>query len=102
MYPFSTQDRLAAYLVTKRGPSKALIEAVGVESELMTSCWMAMRETTERLLAAGPRAGVIRSDVDSMDVMRLVHGVAVSTEKDPGRARLLLSVTLDGLRAKPG
>ena len=57
VYPFSTQDRLAAYLVTKRGPSKALIEAVGVESELMTSCWMAMRETTERLLAAGPRPG---------------------------------------------
>ncbi len=93
---------LAAYLVTKRGLSKALIEAVGAESELMTSCWMAMRETTERLLAAGQQAGVIRSDVDSMDVMRLVHGVAVSTEKDPGRAGLLLSVTLDGLRAKPG
>ena len=92
---------LAAYLVTKRGLSKALIEAVGVESELMTSCWTAMRETTGRLLAAGQQAGVIRSDVDSMDVMRLVHGVAVSTEKDPGRAGLLLSVTLDGLRAKP-
>jgi AcrR family transcriptional regulator len=92
---------LAAYLVTKRGLSKALIEAVGAESELMKSCWMAMRDTTERLLAAGQQAGVIRSDVDSMDVMRLVHGVAVSTERDPGRAGLLLSVTLDGLRAKP-
>ena len=91
---------LAGYLVTKRGLSKALIEAVGSESELMKSCWTAMRDTTERLLAAAQQAGVIRSDVDSMDVMRLVHGVAVSTEKDPGRAGLLLSVTLDGLRGQ--
>jgi AcrR family transcriptional regulator len=89
---------LNAYLVTKRGLSKALIEAVGVESELISSCWMAMRQTTERLLASGQQAGIIRSDVDATDVMRLVHGVAVSTEKAPERADALLSVMLDGLK----
>jgi AcrR family transcriptional regulator len=93
---------LAGYLVTKRGLSRTLIDAVGVESELITSCWVAMRETTERLLADAQRAGVIRGDVTAMDVMRLVHGVAVSSEKEPGRTDLLLSVTLDGLAAKPG
>jgi AcrR family transcriptional regulator len=92
---------LAGYLVTKRGLSHALIDAVGVESELITSCWMTMRETTERLLANAQRAGVIRSDVTGVDVMRLIHGVAVSSEKDPDRTELLLSVTLDGLAAKP-
>jgi AcrR family transcriptional regulator len=93
---------LAAYLVTKRGLSRALIEAVDVESELITSCWMAMRDTTERLLVNGQRAGVIRPDVTATDVVRLVHGVAVSTEKEPDRAALLLSVALDGLAARPG
>jgi AcrR family transcriptional regulator len=93
---------LAAYLVTKRGLSHALIEAVGVESELISSCWMAMRETTERLLANGQRAGVIRTDVTATDVMRLVHGVSVSSEKAPDRADMLLSVMLDGLAAKRG
>ena len=93
---------LAGYLVTKRGLSRALIDAVGVESELITSCWMAMRETTERLLANAQRAGVIRDDVTAVDVMRLVHGVAVSSEKEPGRTDLLLSVTLDGLAARSG
>jgi AcrR family transcriptional regulator len=92
---------LAAYLVTKRGLSRALIEAVGVESELITSCWMAMRETTERLLTSGQEAGVIRPDVTATDVMRLVHGVALSTEKEPDRAGLLLSVAIDGLAARP-
>jgi hypothetical protein len=33
--------------------------------------------------------------------MRLLHGVAVSSEKEPARADLLLTVTLDGLAAKP-
>ena len=44
---------LAGYLVTKRGLSHALIEAIGIESELISSCWMTMRQTTERLLANG-------------------------------------------------
>jgi AcrR family transcriptional regulator len=88
---------LAKYLVTKRGLSRALIDAVGVESELISSCWMAMRETAERLLANAQQAGVVRPDVTASDVMRLVHGVAVSTEKEPGRADLLMSVMLDGL-----
>ena len=93
---------LAGYLVTKRGLSRALIDAVGVESELITSCWMTMRETTERLLESAQRAGVIRSDVTGMDVLRLLHGVAVSSEKDPDRTDLLMSVTLDGLAARTG
>ena len=92
---------LAGYLVTKRGLSRALIDAVGVESELIKSCWMTMRETTERLLESAQRAGVIRSDVTGTDVMRLIHGVAVSSEKDPSRTDLLLSVMLDGLAANP-
>jgi AcrR family transcriptional regulator len=92
---------LAGYLVTKRGLSRALIDAVGVESELITSCWLTMRETTERLLQNAQQAGVVRSDVTAMDVMRLLHGVAVSSERDPERIGLLLSVTLDGLAARP-
>jgi len=92
---------LAGYLVTKRGLSHALIEAIGIESELISSCWMTMRQTTERLLANAQEAGVIRTDVDATDVMRLVHGVTVSTEKTPERADMLLSVMLDGLRATP-
>jgi AcrR family transcriptional regulator len=93
---------LAGYLVTKRGLSRALIDAVGVESELITSCWLTMRETTDRLLESAQRAGVVRPDVTGMDVMRLIHGVAVSSERDPGRTDLLLSVMLDGLAAKQG
>ena len=58
-------------------------------------------EEQKRLLVEAQQAGVIREDVTAMDVMRLVHGVAVSSEKDPGRTELLLSVMLDGLAARP-
>jgi hypothetical protein len=34
-------------------------------------------------------------------VMRLVHGVAVTTENAPGEADRLLSLLLDGMRARP-
>jgi AcrR family transcriptional regulator len=91
---------LNAYLVTKRGLSHALIEAVGVESELISSCWVAMHETTERLLTNGQRSGAIRPDVAATDVMRLVHGIAVATERAPERADALLSIMIDGLRTR--
>jgi AcrR family transcriptional regulator len=92
---------LTAYLVTKRGLSRTLIDAVGADSELITSCWTIMRETTEQLLVDAQQAGVIRSDVTGLDVMRLIHGVAVSSEKDRERTDHLLSITLDGLAARP-
>ena len=60
-----------------------------------------MRQTTERLLAKGQQAGIIRPDVDATDVMRLIHGVAVSTERAPERADALLMVMLDGLKTRP-
>jgi len=94
-------NALSGYLVTKRGLSKALIDALGVESELISTCWVAMRETTERLLANAQQDGKIRMDVTAMDVMRLVHGVVVGTERAPEQADRLLGIVLDGLRPPP-
>jgi AcrR family transcriptional regulator len=91
---------LAGYLVTKRGLSHALLEGLGRDSELMTSCWMAMHDTADRLLTNAQRAGVVRPDVSSMDVMRLVHGIVVATEQAPDHADRLLQLTLDGLRPR--
>jgi AcrR family transcriptional regulator len=92
---------LAGYLVTKRGLSHALISALGKDSELISSCWVAMRDTADRLLVRAQEAGVVRADITAMDVMRLVHGIAVSTEQAPEQADRLLSLMLDGLRARP-
>ena len=92
---------MAGYLATKRGLSRALVESLGRDSELLSSCWMAMRDSTDRLLGHAQRAGVLRSDVSAQDVLRLVHGIMIATEQAPADADRLLALVLDGLRPQP-
>jgi AcrR family transcriptional regulator len=89
---------LTGYMITKRGLSKALVDSLGRESELISSCSLAMRETVERLLKHAQEENVVRPDVTALDVLRLVHGIGVATERTPEDADRLLSMMLDGLR----
>jgi AcrR family transcriptional regulator len=89
---------LVSYLATKRGLSKALMERLGRDSELISSCSQVMRETAASLLERAQQAGTVRPDVSAMDVMRLVHGVAVATEHAPEETGRLISLMFDGLR----
>jgi AcrR family transcriptional regulator len=91
---------LASYLVTKRGLAHALIAARGQNSEVISTCSQIMRDTAGRLLERAQQAGAVRDDLTAMDVMMLVHGVVVATERTPEQADRLLSLTLDGLRAR--
>ena len=96
---FATWIRLlAGYMVTKRGLSRALVDSLGRESELISGCSLAMRETVERLLRRAQEEKVVRPDVSAIDVLRLVHGIGVATERAPEDADRLLSLILDGLR----
>jgi AcrR family transcriptional regulator len=92
---------LGGFLATKRGLSQALIATFGKDSELMSSCSQVMRSTAEQLLSRAQQAGAVRADLTPVDVMRLVHGIAVATENAPGEADRLMSLMLDGLRAHP-
>jgi AcrR family transcriptional regulator len=98
---FAWLHALSGYLATKRGLSRALIENLGRDSELISSCSQMMKTTAAELLARAQEAGAVRADVSDMDVMRLVHGIAVATEHAPADADRLLSLMLDGLRTPP-
>jgi AcrR family transcriptional regulator len=89
---------MAAYLATKRGLSRALIDTLGRDSQLLTSCWGAMNAATERLLTAAQEAGTLRDDIKATDVLRLVHGVVIATEQAPEDTERLLGLMLDGFR----
>jgi AcrR family transcriptional regulator len=91
---------MAAYLATKRGLSRALVDALGRDSELITSCWGAMNDAAERLMARAQDAGLLRDDVKPIDVLRMVHGVVIATEQVPEETDRLLGLVLDGLRAR--
>jgi len=91
---------MAAYLATKRGLSRALVEAIGKDSQLITSCWSAMTDAAERLMTRAQVEGNLRDDIKPIDVLRLVHGVVIATEQAPGETDRLLGLMLDGLRAR--
>jgi AcrR family transcriptional regulator len=91
---------MAGYLVTKRGLSSSLIAGLGKDSELMTGCWMAMRDAADRLLVHAQRAGVLRSDLTPQDVLRMVHGIVIATEHAPEDTDRLLSLMFDGMRPR--
>jgi AcrR family transcriptional regulator len=91
---------IASYLVTKRGLSSSLIAALGRDSELISGCWSAMRDTADRLLRHAQEAGVVRADISAEDVLKLIHGVVVTTERSPEDTGRLLTLILDGLRPR--
>jgi AcrR family transcriptional regulator len=91
---------LASYLVTKRGLASALIAAKGRDSEVISLCSQNIRSTADRLLQRAQAAGQVRADLTAMDVMMLVHGMVVATERTPEQADRLISLTVEGLRAR--
>jgi AcrR family transcriptional regulator len=93
---------MSSYFMKKRGLSKAVMQALGRDSEVMESCWTRLRDTTERTLTRAQQAGVIRPDASALDVMRLTHGVVAVTESDQDQVPRLLAIMMDGLRATPG
>ena len=58
---------------------------------------VALREPPSRAQAAG----VVRPDVEFMDVARMVFGIAAIPASDPDQITRILDVALDGLRYRP-
>jgi AcrR family transcriptional regulator len=108
----SPGDALAGWLralmrfsSTKHSLTSALLATLGQDSDLLSSCGQVIRGATEALLARAQRAGVVRPDADTGDLIRLVHAVNIATQRgpaDPGQADRMLALILDGLRPQPG
>ncbi|MBO3752391.1 TetR/AcrR family transcriptional regulator [Streptosporangiaceae bacterium NEAU-GS5] len=82
----------------KKGLATALTETIGRDSELFASCREMITKAGELVLSNAQKAGIVRADVDAMDLLKLVHGIAVATETTPDRADVLLGYIFDGIR----
>ena len=92
---------LVAFSSTKRSLTAAMVATLGKDSELMSTCSKLIKDSADALLARAQQAGAVRADVNSTDVIRLMHGVSMVTEYapgDPGQADRMLTLVLDGLR----
>ena len=54
----------------------------------------------EPLLAAAQASGEVRDDVQFMDMVRMVGGIATIPNAEPGQVDRILAVALDGLRPR--
>ncbi len=89
---------------TKRSLSSALVETIGKNSELMSSCSKILRGRTEELLTRAQDAGEARPEVKCVDVFRLTHGLIMATEvepSDPDQPNRLLGLVIDSVLAGP-
>jgi AcrR family transcriptional regulator len=93
-------DRVAEYAAVKRGVFAALEGGTG--KDLAAHSHGPIGDAVTRLLDAGRAAGTIRPDVDARDVIILIgYPSRLEPAEFDDRARRLLGVILDGLRA-PG
>ncbi|MGW0828016.1 TetR/AcrR family transcriptional regulator [Streptomyces sp. NPDC002845] len=97
-------DRFIDYLATKKGLADALRAVIASGADPFTESLDRISTAIRTLLDAGAEAGVLRSDVDPLDVGFSLGGVLLITS-DKGlrdRADRMLDLLLDGLRYGAG
>ena len=93
-------DRLAEYAQLKRGVLAAGEHAAW--RDLSAHTHGPIGDAVDALLDAGRKAGVIRPDVDARDIILLVGYLTRLDDAEwDARARPLLKIILDGIRATP-
>lgn len=83
----------------RAGLAAVLKAAVDEDSETYHYCKDTLREAVAVLIDAARAAGVVRPEIEPVDVMRLGHGIGASAKyaDEAGKERLV-SIALTGLR----
>jgi hypothetical protein len=90
--------RFVDYVATKRALVEEMMATMAADAPVFRTCHDAIYTAGEPLLAAAKQAGVVRADVEFLDVIRLVSGITMIRNADPADIRRVLAVALDGLR----
>jgi AcrR family transcriptional regulator len=83
----------------RAGLAAALKAAVDEDSETFQHCKTTLRAAVGVLVDAARAAGIIRAEIEPVDVMRLGHGIGASAKyaDEAGKERLV-SIALNGLK----
>jgi AcrR family transcriptional regulator len=90
--------RVVGYLVTKHALVAEMLDYMGRDAPLFTSCRGTLFAAGEPLLARAQAAGVVRPDVDLGEIIMLVGGIAKIPATDPQQTERMVEIALDGLR----
>jgi AcrR family transcriptional regulator len=90
--------RFVGYVATKRGLAGALKLGDGDHSELFAYVHGRITGAVAQLLDAAAATGRVRSDVDSVLLIRAVSGICMAGNTGEEHARQLIALLMDGLR----
>jgi AcrR family transcriptional regulator len=83
-----------------RSMGAAVMNAKHTEgTEIQMAC-VQMREAGEVLLRRAQESGEVRSDVEMVDILRLMHGIVLANEQAPDKTRVsrMFDVVIAGIR----
>ncbi|MFG2971009.1 MULTISPECIES: TetR/AcrR family transcriptional regulator [unclassified Streptomyces] len=87
-------NRFTGYMVTKR----AVREALNDESEIFSACRDSMYAAGGPLLERAQKEGVVRTDMEIGDLLRMVSGIAATAFEDTTQRDRVMGIALDGVR----
>jgi AcrR family transcriptional regulator len=93
-------ERYVGFAATKRALNEALMET-NPNAGVLLACRTAIIGAGTPLVERAQRAGVVRSDTNFVDVVRMVGAIALVPTEDPEEKKRLLELALDGLRYHP-
>jgi AcrR family transcriptional regulator len=94
---------LVDLVATKRGLGPALHSGDPAYNSLPAFVMGQLTPALRRLLDAAAQAGAIRRDVDATDLLNAGLRLATpASDGDPGPARRMMALLMDGLRHRPG
>jgi AcrR family transcriptional regulator len=91
-------NRFVDYAATKKALVDEMLTTVAKDAPVFRTCHDAIFTAGEPLLARAKADGAVRADVEFVDVIRLVSGVAMIKNATTDDVRRVLMVALDGLR----
>jgi AcrR family transcriptional regulator len=94
-------EGLVDYMATKMALANELFNYVDRGAPVFSACRASLFAAGEPLLERAQDAGAVRADVDLASVIQLVGGITKIQGAEPEQIRHLLSIALDGLRARP-
>ncbi|MFD3581458.1 TetR/AcrR family transcriptional regulator [Streptomyces sp. NPDC058683] len=87
-------DGFTDYMVTKR----AVRDALNDESEIFQACRDSMYNAGGPLLERAQKAGVVRTDMEIGDLLRMVSGITGTAFDDEAQRDRVMGIALDGVR----
>lgn len=87
------------FAATKRALMDMMLDA-DPDSDVLATCRTALARAGDELIERAQAAGVVRPDVEFLDIVRMVGQIGVAPNADQGQKERMLAIVLDGLRAR--